>query len=210
MHYTIANETLEFLAARAIYWPHAGALFIADTHWGKAATFRAAGIALPGGTTTTDLERLNRMLAGRHVSHLYILGDLLHARTGRADQTMAAVEAWRARWPDLAITLVRGNHDRGAGDPPAKWGFSIADEPLQVGPFALRHMPVPTPGSYTLAGHLHPGIALPGIGKLPCFWVGANVTVLPAFGSFTGLATVAPAPGDRVFVIAEDDVIAVR
>jgi hypothetical protein len=33
--------------------------------------------------------------------------------------------------------------------------------------------------------------------------------VLPAFGSFTGFASVVPAPDDRIFVVADQDVIAV-
>jgi hypothetical protein len=33
--------------------------------------------------------------------------------------------------------------------------------------------------------------------------------VLPAFGSFTGFGPVRPAPGDRLYVIAEDEVLAV-
>jgi hypothetical protein len=33
--------------------------------------------------------------------------------------------------------------------------------------------------------------------------------VLPAFGSFTGLAPVSPEPSDRMFVIANDEVLSV-
>ncbi|HEX8671093.1 MAG TPA: hypothetical protein VF710_04365 [Longimicrobium sp.] len=43
--------------------------------------------------------------------------------------------------------------------------------------------------------------------RLPCFHFGADVGILPAFGAFTGAATVAPLPGDRVFVVAGDEVL---
>ena len=89
--------------------------------------------------------------------------------------------------------------------------FAVADEPVQYGPFAARHYPVPTPGLYTLAGHLHPGVTIHGRGrqrlKLPCFHFGDAVGVLPAFGSFTGLADVRE-PG-RVFAVADGEVIRV-
>jgi uncharacterized protein len=45
--------------------------------------------------------------------------------------------------------------------------------------------------------------------RLPCFWFGKYVAVLPAFGSFTGTYTVLPKQGDRVFVVADTAVIEV-
>jgi metallophosphoesterase superfamily enzyme len=65
-----------------------------------------------------------------------------------------------------------------------------------------------------LAGHLHPGVVLAGPGllreHLPCFWLTPRTAVLPAFGSFTGFGPVRPEPADRVFVIADDEVVAVE
>jgi uncharacterized protein len=84
--------------------------------------------------------------------------------------------------------------------------------PAFVPPFVLRHEPADSPDGYTLAGHLHPGLVLSGPGRwerLPCFWLASRTAVLPAFGSFTGLAPVSPEPSDRIFVIAEDEVLAV-
>jgi len=40
--------------------------------------------------------------------------------------------------------------------------------------------------------------------KLPCFWFGKDVAVLPAFGDFTGCAVVDAAEGDSVWVVAAD------
>jgi metallophosphoesterase superfamily enzyme len=82
---------------------------------------------------------------------------------------------------------------------------------MTLSPFALLHHPGKIPGLYSLAGHLHPGIRLTGAGrqrlKLPCFWLGKEVGVLPAFGDFTGLAMVEPAENDRVFVVTPDSVL---
>ena len=54
----LAGEIITLLPERAMYWPRAETLFVADTHWGKDATFRAAAIAVPGGTLRDDLDRL--------------------------------------------------------------------------------------------------------------------------------------------------------
>jgi DNA ligase-associated metallophosphoesterase len=208
---TVAGERLVLLPERAVHWPRAATLLVADTHWGKAASFRAAGVFVPGGTTQDGVARLDAALDRTGARRLVVLGDYLHARTGRVAGTLDALAAWHARRPDLEQLLVRGNHDRHAGDPPPELGVRCVDAPLVEPPFALAHHPDPTPEGYVLAGHLHPGVRLTGPGRqrerLPCFWIGGAVMVLPAFGDFTGLLDVAPAAGDRVGVIAGDRVV---
>ncbi|NJM09145.1 ligase-associated DNA damage response endonuclease PdeM [Candidatus Gracilibacteria bacterium] len=211
---TIAGESVLLMPERALYWPRGGALFVADLHWGKAAAFRAAAIAVPEQATAADLARLDAALERSGARQLYLLGDLFHARSGRSDPTLAAIAAWRARHPELAIVLVRGNHDKHAGDPPADWGIDCVSEPYPRLLFVLRHTPEPDERGYVLAGHLHPAVALHGRGRqrerLPCFLFGQQYGLLPAFGSFTGSATIQPTAQDRVFVVAGDSVIAVQ
>lgn len=203
----VAGETLVLLPDRGIYWPARRTLMVADVHLGKAAAMRAQGLAIPGGTTRTTLDRLARMLAWTGAESLIVLGDLLHAREARARETLAQVAAWRERHPRLAIRLIRGNHDRRASDPPPEWNIECLDPPVELHPFALVHDPADcVPGIYTLAGHLHPAFRLSGSGgqslRLPCFWFGAGCGVLPACGEFTGTARIRPAPGDRIYAIA--------
>jgi len=211
----VAGETLVLMAERALFWQREGALIIADLHWGKAATFRAAGVPLPPGTTTDDLARLDRALARTGARRLILLGDLFHARAGRhAAATLVTVAAWRTAHPSLEVLLVRGNHDRSAGDPPAELGISVVEAPHHVAPFALHHQAPDSAAAYTLAGHVHPGFVVTGPGRqrerLPCFIVGQRGALLPAFGSFTGTLAVETTPDDRVFVIADDAVIPVN
>jgi uncharacterized protein len=134
-------------------------------------------------------------------------------RSGRAAQTLASLAAWRAAHPALDVLLVRGNHDRHAGDPPPELRIRAVDEPLTAAPFVLAHHPRRSPAGYVLAGHLHPAVKLRGIGRqrevLPCFHFGPEVGVLPSFGDFTGAARIVPAEGDRVFVVAGAEVLAV-
>ncbi len=208
-----AGEELLLLPERAVWWPRAGTLFVADTHWGKTAAFRASGIALPGGTTRADLDRLSRCLGRTAASRLVILGDLLHSRLGRDErETLEAVAEWRDRHAALDLLLIRGNHDRSAGAPEEAWRFTVVDEPQPDGPFVFRHFPKPDDRGYVLAGHVHPASRLLVGGeslKLPCFRFGPDVAILPAFSGFAdGTTADRPSDDERVFVIADDEVIA--
>jgi DNA ligase-associated metallophosphoesterase len=207
----LQGEPLVLLPERALLWERAGTLIVADAHLGKAAAFRAAAIPLPGGTTTEALSRLSTALARTGARRLLLLGDFFHARSGRAARTLAAIADWRDRHADLEIVLVRGNHDRGAGDPPREWRFDCYDEPLLEPPFAFRHHPREEAAGYVLAGHIHPAVSLTGPGgqreRLPCFLFGERIGLLPAFGGFTGGVGVRPRQGDRVFVLAGEEVV---
>ncbi len=199
---------LRLLPQRAAYLPALHLLLVADAHIGKAQSFRRLGVPVPGGTTDEALARLSEAVQATGARHIVFLGDLLHSARGRAAATLDAVARWRQAHPALALTLVRGNHDSHAGDPPASWGVHCVDGPLRPADcpaLALAHHPEPVPGAYVLAGHVHPAAVL-GRGidrlRLPCFHFGPQVGVLPAFGGFTGMHVLPRGPGDRVVVIA--------
>jgi uncharacterized protein len=200
-----AGERLVLLPQRVVWLPCHGCLLVADAHIGKAVAFRRLGVPVPEGTTDGTLDRLSAALAATGAGCVIFLGDLLHSARGRASATLASVQRWRERHAGLQLLLVRGNHDRHAGDPPAGWGVQAVDEPLRLGGLALMHHPQPVAGAYVLAGHLHPCAVLGGRAhdrlRLPCFHFGPAVGVLPAFGEFTGMHALPRAAGDRVFVV---------
>jgi DNA ligase-associated metallophosphoesterase len=206
----LAGETLELCAERAAYWPHRRMLLVADPHFGKAASFRALGVRVPRGTTEGALARLDTLMTRLAPERLVFLGDFLHAREGRNEETFRLLAEWRARHGAIAMRLVRGNHDKRAGDPPGEVGIECVDGPVTEPPFALAHHPTRVAGAYVLAGHVHPCAVLIGRGRqrerLPCFWLGHRTGVLPAFGEFTGCAEVTPNEGDTVWVVAGDEV----
>ena len=211
-HLTIHGETLRPLPERALLWPAQRALLIADAHFGKAATFRRLGVAVPEQTTIENLATLSRLVVAHSVPQLIFLGDFLHARAAHNPHTIGALHAWREAHANLRMALVRGNHDDKAGDPPASLRIEMLEEPYQMGIFSLCHHPQQVTGSYVLSGHLHPAIRLGdriGSVRLPCFWFGQDRAVLPAFGAFTGAHVVRPAAGDTVFAIAEERVFQV-
>lgn len=204
------GEVLTLLPQRALFWPARSMLVIADIHFGKAASFRAQGIPVPRGTTTENLEMLTTLLAVTGATHILFLGDFLHARHAHAAATMAALQAWRGRHGHLELTLVRGNHDSHAGDPPSSLAIKVVDEPYPVDPFIFAHHPQPHPDGYVLAGHVHPVYRLAARGdalRLPCFLFGAHCGLLPSFGAFTGGHPVAPASDDRLYLATPDMVI---
>ena len=206
---------LQLWPQKAAFDPDLGLLLVADAHIGKAVSFRRLGVPVPQGTTSEALDRLDALLRATGAGEIVFLGDLLHSARAHAAATLAAVARWRDRHPRLALTLVRGNHDLHAGDPPAALGVRVVDGPLRRGPWALSHHPEPSADGYVLAGHVHPCVALGGLGgrahdrlRLPCFHFGAQVGVLPAFGGFTGMHALPRAPSDRLFALADDRVVA--
>jgi DNA ligase-associated metallophosphoesterase len=233
----VAGVSLRLLAGRAVWWPEAGTLFVADVHLGKAESFSALGVPVPRGPTAATLDRLSCLIDACAATRLVVLGDLLHARQAQAPATIGLLRQWRERHARLHCLLVRGNHDDHAGDPPIDLGIEMVTEAERLGPFSLCHVPAdsdaPTPvggsaasgadqrsgdrqsqaGGYRLAGHLHPAVRLSGRGgasvRLPCFRVGESQMVLPAFGDFTGAANIVRIEGERVFAIAPPSVIEV-
>ncbi len=208
----VMGERLVLLAERAVFWPAKKVLFVADFHLGKAASFRSAGIPMPTGTTADNVERLDRAIGKTRAKAVVFLGDFLHSAEGRAPRTLAAFAKWREARGNVELTLVRGNHDKKEGDPPAEWGARCVEAGERLGPFILNHEPGASRGGYALAGHIHPAVRMSGAGesvRLPCFWFGTRYGVLPAFGAFTGSASVRPKRGDQVFVIAESEVLKV-
>jgi DNA ligase-associated metallophosphoesterase len=204
----LAGTSLGLLPSGAAFLPDGQMLLVADAHLGKAHSFRRLGVPVPEATTGDTLESLSADLALTGARQVVFLGDFLHAAAAQAPVVMQALADWRERHAAIGLTLVRGNHDARAGDPPASCRIEAIDEPLCVGPFALCHHPHPRPEGYVLAGHWHPCVPLRGRAherlRLPCFWLGARVGILPAYGQFTGMHPIEPQSQDRVFAIAGD------
>ena len=204
---TLAGAELWLLADKAVYYPEYRALLIADVHFGKAAAYRKLGQPVPHGTTQNNLERLDELLGRYPCDRLIFLGDFLHAPESRAPATLEALAQWRSRHPALEITLIRGNHDKRAGDPPPALGIETVPEPLLLGPFALQHEPDPHATHHVLAGHVHPVYRLRGRGRqtlrLACFYLRGSMSLLPAFGAFTGGFNIEATEDSKIFVVGD-------
>ena len=211
---TWADQPVRLLPQRVMHLPEHGALLLADPHFGKAEHFRSAGIPVPTGTTAATLATLDHAILLTRPLHLIILGDFFHARGGVTAPILNQLATWRATHPRIELTVIRGNHDRHAGDPPASLGVDRNVDHLSLGPLTLRHDPehAEATDGHTVAGHVHPAVRLEsgrGSMKLPCFHFARRVATLPAFGRFTGTHVLPVRRGDRVFAIGPDAVLEV-
>lgn len=215
------GQTLELDANRALLWMEQAAIVMTDPHFGKGASFRHHGVPLPPGSTQADILRLTALMRVHEPERLYILGDFFHTAESRDEETLEALAFWRAEFSEVEVTLVRGNHDRHAGDPPPELAIHVVEDGHRVGPFEMRHAPREDGqigeeeedrlDVYTLAGHVHPSVKVRGAGlsafRAPCFRFGRRTALLPAFGSFTGMANILPAEDDRIFAVGPDEVV---
>ena len=207
------NEKLELCPEKAVYWPAQKILFVADPHFGKAATFRKVGIPVPELTTADDCLRLEKLILRTKPEKLVFLGDFFHARQGRTNPVRTLLFAWRESIPKVELHLVRGNHDIQSGDPWPELEIQCHPDPWNGTSIECRHIPIEKPQRPYLAGHLHPGFTLMGKSRAgirsACFQVGRDSMILPAFGSFTGLKNIRPQRGDQVFLTDGSEIIKV-
>ncbi len=214
-HHTvrIAGQNLQLHPFRCIYWEEEEVLLIADLHLGKAQHFRRSGIAVPLAVADANLDKLTSVIWDFKPKRVLFLGDLFHSEFNR--QWVAFCEVLE-QFQTISFELIAGNHD--ILDPSfyEQAGLKVHLNGLPYKPFLLTHHPLEDlsdDGWYNLAGHIHPGVRLQGNGrqrlKLPCFFFGRHQGLLPAFGEFTGLATLSVVPEDKVFVIVEDEVVRV-
>lgn len=210
---TLRGTELRLLSQRAIYWPMEETLFVADTHFGKDATFRRHGLPVPTGSTSATLATLSQLLDATAARHLVILGDMFHARSSLSGEVCDAVSAFFDRHTHVGRRLVRGNHDAHVGPLPQSWSIEVVEPGMQLGNVAVGHHPaaVPEGADLYLCGHLHPALSLGSrqdrLGRLPCFWLSDGCLVLPAIGQFTGTHTISLKPGERAWVIADDHLL---
>lgn len=206
LKHKILNQTLCLLPEKAIFWEERKLLIVADLHLGKAGHFRKSGIPVSDLIHSKDILMLEKLIQKYQPAEVIFLGDLFHSDH---NQGWEIFRRWLKSKAPLPFKLILGNHDvLSDGD------YNISNmellDALDIGPFNFTHIPEPNK-LYNLAGHIHPAIKLKGKAKqslrVPCFYFGHENGVLPAFGNFTGTATISVKKTDDVFVIAENEVI---
>jgi DNA ligase-associated metallophosphoesterase len=205
------KEQAVLLPEKALWLPDLKSLVVADVHWGKIDHFRKAGIPVPLKGNDKNAETLISIINVFKPMRVIFLGDLFHSVYNDGWETFGQV---RNAFTQCSFELVIGNHDILGQRQYERHKVQLHKRSLQLRKLYLTHEPLDkTPeGVFNIAGHIHPGAHLHGTAKqsvtLPCFYVRANQCILPAFGEFTGLATVQPKIGDKIFVVANGKVIA--
>ncbi len=211
MEIELLGEKVRLLPQKAAWFKKRKTVLMADLHFGKINHFRKAGIAVPARANDKNAENLISVLQTTKAERLIFLGDLFHSHYNEDWEVVGQI---RKHFVDCSFELVLGNHDILSEVQYERHNMKFYLNELREDNLILTHEPmeeVPE-GLYNLCGHLHPGVNLRGAGKqsitLPCFYFGKQQAILPAFGSFTGLARIVPKKADRIYVIAENKIIA--
>lgn len=210
--FLLHNQTLWLSVERCIYWENEQTLIVSDTHFGKTGHFRKSGIAVPQNIYKEDLQCLVSQLQFYKPRQLVVVGDLFHSAMNKE---LDFFTKWRSDFSQLHIQLVKGNHDVLKKDWYALNDISVSDSHLHISNFCFVHdiKEACEPSSaidYYFSGHIHPCISISGAGrqslKFPCYYFGDTYSILPAFGKFTGTATIERYKTDHVFAIIPSNV----
>lgn len=164
-----------------LYHQEEATAVIADVHLGYEWARGKAGDSVPAHSlheTLTRLDSLHRRIPDR-LSTLLVAGDLVESGRAcrRTSNDVRLLQSWlEAR--EIEFVRLSGNHDP---RPAGSVGEQVAQrEIFRVASWTIGHGHRPIPGEKTISGHLHPIFRFRGIGA-PCFLVGAERIVLPAF-----------------------------
>lgn len=182
---SFAGEAVVLDASGALYLPDHRTLVVSDLHLEKGSFFAARGRPMPRHDTRDTLLRLARVIEVYQPVCLVCLGDSFHDLA--ADQRMEPFDAAILR-ALLGIckdwVWITGNHDPLIS--PALGGRCSLTE--RAGKINLIHQP--EHGRQPLiAGHYHPKCSLRAAGRSisgPCFAVGEQLLLMPAFGAYAG------------------------
>jgi uncharacterized protein len=208
MHdFTFGGHQWQAMADRALFWPTRRALIVADLHFEKASWYARSGQYLPPFDSEATLARLTALAERTSAAELWCLGDNFHDADGPERLSDAAHVMLEALAGRLRLVWITGNHDADA----AFAGESHAE--IEVDGVILRHEAEAGETRPELSGHFHPKIRVATAARSisrPCFVIGGNRLLLPAFGALTGgLDARDPAlarfhqPGARALVATE-------
>lgn len=204
-HFTATSEGV-------LFHPETGIMIISDCHFGKTTHFRKHALPIPEMAMQRDFDRLKSISDHHKPSKLIFLGDLFHSGSNREWEMLSEFLYTQIKLPRI---LVLGNHDILTLNAYENAGFELT-ESFTLGSISCTHeyknLPINT--KYAIAGHIHPGFKLKGKAKqlatLPCFYVGQNELIMPAFGSLTGLSVLDKKQKvDRVYCFTPDRIFEV-
>lgn len=206
-----SDEELTLTNQRALFWEKHQALIVSDLHLGKAAHFRKSGIALPTQVTLQDLDRLAQLIQHFAAKLVIIVGDLIHAG---ANTEVELLQGFIAKKANTRFMLIKGNHDRFSKAQWQKIGIWDVDQHWDVDHIYFIHHAPTILSKPTISGHLHPGISIRMQTKktitLPCYVVGPQQLILPAFSLFTGFRTHTLPTETIRYAFYKDDIFSIK
>jgi uncharacterized protein len=165
-------------ARAAIHAPTATAV-VSDLHFGYADARRRSGEAVPAPTLADALEPLRPVFHRHHVRRLVIAGDLFEA--GVSAELAVAFLEWLKQQSVNLVAVVPGNHDRGIAG--ATGLLPVWPAGFVVGKWRVVHGDKVLPDGPIVQGHEHPCFRWKTTLRAPCYLVGPNRLVLPAYSA---------------------------
>lgn len=162
---------------------------ISDLHLGMESVLQERGFALPRVQIRDVIRGVEKIVEKYGVERLVIAGDFKHEFSRNMPYEWEDVEEFLARFSELEIVAVRGNHDNFLAAILAKQGIKLV-ESFEVGGYTILHghkeIEGERPGKIIM-GHEHPVVRIRyegGIYTFPCYlrYRGSEeIFVLPAF-----------------------------
>lgn len=173
----VLDDWLLTPAKTAVHLP-TGTAVLADLHLGYSLVRRGRGDAIPDVDVASLLVPLLRVHSLAKFTQVVVAGDLFEAaeRETLVDQLVA----WFSLHDLELSAVVPGNHD-GSLARLALAGVPIHSEGFQLGRWRIVHGDqTPTP-PMIVQGHEHPCLRWQGGINAPCYLIGADHLILPAF-----------------------------
>lgn len=208
----IVEHTVEFAGQQlvltnlsALYMPEMKALVLADIHIGKSTHFQKHGIAIPNTIFKNDLKKLETLISHFNPQKIIVVGDMFHAENNSEIQQF---KDWKRQNSAIQFVLIKGNHDRYYHSIYEDLDIEIIlNELTWEGITFIHNLEHYKAEGCTISGHLHPGVYLKAKArqriKLPCFAIGKQHLILPAFSEFTGLNTRLDSNSFKFFAFTE-------
>jgi metallophosphoesterase superfamily enzyme len=162
----------------AIHEP-TGTAVVADLHLGYDEARRRAGEAIPPVPMDARLADLGAALQRHRLRRLAVAGDLLE--DGRCTEALEAFGTWLDQHGVELVGVAPGNHDRARGEALAEGDWRLRDDGVPLGRWRVVHGDGPLPGGPVVQGHEHPWVRWRGGPEAPCYLVGEDRLVLPAY-----------------------------
>lgn len=202
----IKGEELLLHPQRACFWNNKSTLILSDLHLGKAGHFRKHGIPISKQVHITDLSFLDQLIDELKVNRVLLLGDLFHSLENL--EWLDFIN-FMEKHSTTEFILVQGNHDILEKYPDR---LKVLPKLIEA-PFSFTHIRE-RDNFYNISGHIHPGVTIRGRARqgitMPCFLFSKEHAILPAFGQFTGIKKIKPLKTDRVFAIADRQIVELR
>jgi putative SbcD/Mre11-related phosphoesterase len=165
-------------ARAAVHVPTATAV-VSDLHLGYAEARRRSGEAVPAPTVADALEPLRLVFRRHQVRRLVIAGDLFES--GHSAAIAGELLAWLEQHSVNLSAVVPGNHDRGIAG--AAGLLPVCPDGFCVGKWRVVHGDGVLPEGPVVQGHEHLCLRWKTDVRAPCYLIGPNRLVLPAFST---------------------------